>query len=483
MLSNEPVTVWEPQPGPQTALLTCPLPEVFYGGARGGGKTDGVLGEFCSHAAEYGQHAIGLMVRRQRTELVETIERSKVIYGPLGATFNDQKSMWTFPNGARLRFAYLERDKDANAYQGHSYTRVYIEEAGNFPLPTPILKLMGTLRSGAGVPCRMILTGNPGGPGHQWVKARYIDPAPMGYQPIEEMFVNPWTGERVTRARIFIPSLVTDNRFLGADYIATLQQVGNDNIVKAWLKGDWNIIDGAFFDRWSDRNIVRPFEVPQEWLRFRAADWGFSAPFSMGWYAVAGDDAEDFGLPKGCLVRYRELYTVKPGMPNIGLRLTTEELAERIKTMSRGEKYAYSVIDPAAFAESGGPSIAERFARAGVEFRRADNRRLGSRGAMGGWDQLRARIIGEDDRPMLVTFSTCTELIRTLPILQHDPDRPEDLDTQQEDHAVDEARYAVMSRPWVPKTKPKPEEGRTVKDMTMSEAWKMLKQPVRAGRI
>ena len=84
---------------------------------------------------------------------------------------------------------------------------------------------------------------------------------------------------------------------------------------------------------------------------------------------------------------------------------------------------------------------------------------------------------------MLVNLSTCTELIRTLPILQHDPDRPEDLDTQQEDHAADEVRYAVMSRPWVPKTKPKPEEGRTVKEMTMAEAWKMLKQPVRAGRI
>ncbi|HLO79201.1 MAG TPA: terminase family protein [Magnetospirillum sp.] len=482
-MTDEPVTVWAPQPGPQTALLTCPLPEVCYGGARFGGKTDGVLGEWASHAAEYGKDAIGLMVRRQRTELVETIERSKVIYGPLGAVYQEQKSMWTFPGGGRLRFAYLERDSDANAYQGHSYSRIYVEECGNFPSPTPILKLKGTLRSGAGVPCRMLLTCNPGGPGHGWVKARYIDPAPMGYTPITETFVNPWTHEKIEMARVFIPSLPTDNKFLTPEYIATLQQIGNDNLVKAWLFGDWNIIDGAFFDRWSHRNVVKPFEVPADWLRFRAADWGFSAPFSMGWYAVAGDDAEDFGIPRGCLVRYRELYTMRPGQPNVGLRLTTEQLADDIKRMSGAEKYAYSVIDPAAFAESGGPSIAERFARRGVAFKRADNRRLGSRGAMAGWDLVRARIQGEDDRPMFVTFSTCTELIRTLPVLQHDPVKAEDLDTTQEDHCADELRYAVTSRPWVAKKPTEPEPPRTIQNLTMNEAWTKLREPMRAGRI
>jgi len=483
-MGEEPIhTVWSPQPGPQTALLTCPVAEVCYGGARGGGKTDGVLGEWASHAAEYGADAIGLMVRRKRTELVETIERSKALYTPLGASFNDQKSMWTFPNGARLRFAYLERDADAEGYQGHSYTRVYVEECGNFPSPTPIFKLMATLRSGAGVPCRMVLTCNPGGPGHQWVKARYIDPAPLGFHPITETFVNPFTRERIDRTRIFIPSLITDNKYLGADYVATLQQVGNDNLIKAWLLGDWNIVEGAFFDTWSSLNVVKPFPVPEDWLRFRAADWGYGAPFSMGWYAVAGDDAHEFGLRRGCLVRYRELYAMKPGQPNVGLRLTTEQLSERIKEMSGGEKYAFSVIDPAAFSENGGPSIAERFARAGVVFKRGDNRRMGARGAMGGWDMVRARIIGEEDHPMFVNFSTCTELTRTLPILQHDPDRPEDLDTKQEDHAADELRYACMSRPWVPKKKPAEQPPRTVYEITMNEAWEKLREPTHRERI
>src|SRR6188768_2643019 len=101
--------VWEPQSGPQKALLECQVFEVFFGGARGGGKTDGMLGEFASHADLYAENAIGLMVRRTRTELVETIERSKLLYTPLGAKFHEQDKMWRFPNGARLRFAYLER--------------------------------------------------------------------------------------------------------------------------------------------------------------------------------------------------------------------------------------------------------------------------------------------------------------------------------------------------------------------------------------
>jgi len=95
------------------ALLECPIFEVFFGGARGGGKTDGMLGEWVKHADTYGAGAIGLMVRRTRTELVETIERSRAIYGCLGWQFNETDKMWRAPGGARLRFAYLERDADA----------------------------------------------------------------------------------------------------------------------------------------------------------------------------------------------------------------------------------------------------------------------------------------------------------------------------------------------------------------------------------
>jgi hypothetical protein len=241
---------WEPQPGPQTALLACPVFEVFFGGARGGGKTDGMLGEWASHADLHGKNAVGLMVRRERVQLLETIERSRQIYGPIGARYNDQDKMWRWPNGARLRFAYLERDADADAYQGHSYTRVYVEELGTFPSASPVLRLMATLRSGEGVPCGFRATGNPGGPGHTWVRTRYIDPNPAGWEVRKFTYKNPWTRETIEQDRVFIPSKLRDNKFLGPEYVANLQMVGNDTLVRAWLEGDWTVIEGAYFDCW-----------------------------------------------------------------------------------------------------------------------------------------------------------------------------------------------------------------------------------------
>ena len=282
---------WEPQPGPQTALLACPVFEVFFGGARGGGKTDGMLGEWASHADLHGKNAVGLMVRRERVQLLETIERSRQIYVPIGARYNDQDKMWRWPNGARLRFAYLERDADADAFQGHSYTRVYVEELGTFPSASLVLRLMATLRSGEGVPCGFRATGNPGGPGHQWVKARYIDPNPAGWEIQKFTYENPWTRETIEQDRVFIPSKLRDNKFLGPEYVANLQMVGSDTLVRAWLEGDWTVIEGAYFDCWRyDQHVVEPFEVPAHWARFRSMDWGSAKPFSVGWWAIVGDD-------------------------------------------------------------------------------------------------------------------------------------------------------------------------------------------------
>ena len=477
--------IWAPQHGPQTALLACPVFEVFFGGARGGGKTDGMLGEWASHADLYGEHAIGLMIRRELTQLVETIERSKQIFTPLGAQYHEQQKMWRWPNGARLRFAYLERDSDADGYQGHSYTRIYAEELGTFPSPIPIFKLMATLRSGVGVPCGFRATGNPGGPGHNWVKARYIDPNPSGWKIITTIYENPWgrkASKPIARDRVYIPSRVTDNAYLGDEYIANLQMSGNEQLVRAWLEGDWDVIDGAFFDGWRhDKHVIRPFQIPATWLRFRSMDWGYATPFSIGWWAVCPDDEwlDNRLIPRGAIIRYREWYGCKPGEPNVGLRITAEEVADGICLRDGKDVIKYGVLDPSAFAEAGGPSIAERMRKRKAIFRPADNARIAQHGAMGGWDQMRARLNGDGEYPALFVFETCTDFIRTVPVLQHDKDRLEDLDTQQEDHAADECRYACMSRPWIPKPKlpPVPTEliyeakpdGRVVANMSVRQ--------------
>ena len=408
---------WEPQPGPQTALLACPVFEVFFGGARGGGKTDGMLGEWASHADLHGKNAVGLMVRRERVQLLETIERSRQIYGPIGARYNDQDKMWRWPNGARLRFAYLERDADADAYQGHSYTRVYVEELGTFPSASPVLRLMATLRSGEGVPCGFRATGNPGGPGHQWVKARYIDPNPAGWEVRKFTYENPWTRDTIEQDRVFIPSKLQDNKFLGPEYVANLQMVGSDTLVRAWLEGDWTVIEGAYFDCWRyDLHVVEPFEVPAHWARFRSMDWGSAKPFSVGWWAIVGDDhclsiqGASRIIPRGALLRYREWYGAAG--PNVGLKMTAEAVADGIVERERSDAaLRYGVLDPACFKEDGGPSIAERINKVLIQarlrpFHAADNSRVPKRGSMGGWDQLRSRLVGQDGRPMIYCFST-----------------------------------------------------------------------------
>lgn len=447
--------IWEPQPGPQTALIRCPVFEVFYGGARGGGKTESSLGDWLQHASEFGENAIGVFFRRKFKQLHEVIARSKQLFKPLGAKYNEQKAEWTFPNGARLMFRYLERDSDAEEYQGHSYTRIYIEEATNFPSPDPINKLRACLRSGAGVPVGMRLTGNPGGPGHNWVKARYITPAPAGYKIITESTELTFDGKTqvVELSRVFIPSRLGDNRLLMENdptYVLRLRQSGSEALVRAWLEGNWDIVDGAFFDEFSEESHVLNTQaflqlMRPEMLRFRAFDWGSAKPFSVGWYCLLDRDYQfgDKVLPKGAMVKYREWYGAKG--PNKGLKLTADLVAQGIREREKGERIRYGVADPAIYIVDGGPSIGEIMHIKGVGWRRADNKRRS------GWEQLRMRLVGEGGRPLLYFCDCCEDTIRTLPTLQHDETDQEDLDTEGEDHAADETRYAVMSRPWQPR--------------------------------
>ena len=404
---------WSPQAGPQLEFVSSSVFEVVYGGARGGGKTDASLGDFALHARLYGADAKGLFVRRTRVALGPTIERARQLYVPLGAEWLQQRSLFRWPNGAVLYFRHLNRDADADAYQGHDYTRVYVEELTQFPDPSPVDKLKATLRSAAGVPSGFRATCNPGGPGHTWVKARYIDPGP--WREIEEVFESPFDGQPMRLSRLFIPARLTDNpKLLENDplYVAKLQQSGSAQLVRAWLEGDWSIVEGAFFDNWSSaRNVVEPFAVPADWTRFRSLDWGSARPFSVGWWAVAGD-AMRVGrvvIPRGALVRYREWYG-RGAKPNEGLKMTAEAVARGILEREGGERIAYGVADPAIFASDGGPSIGERMFREGLSWRRADNARVARGGAMGGWDQMRARISGDADGPSLVVFTTCLRL-------------------------------------------------------------------------
>lgn len=450
----DPQIIWSPQPGPQTDLIRCPVFEVFFGGARGGGKTEASIGDWFSHSSQYGENASGLFIRRKLTQLVDVIKRFKRYGSKIGAKWHEQKKELLMPNGAVLKFAYLEKDEDAEEYQGHEYTRVYIEEATNFPFPDPIMKLKGTLRSAAGVPCGMRLTGNPGGPGHHWVKDRYIKPAPRGYKILsstETLEFPDGTLKEVSLDRVFIPSKLTDNPKLienDPTYILRLKETGSAALVKAWLEGDWDGVDGAFFSEFSEaRHVLRgKFVFPPHWTVFRAFDWGFASPFSVGWYCVS-DGTLSPSLPKGALVKFAEWYGWN-GKPNVGLRLDNPLIADGILNREKqlGISPHYGVADPSIFNNQGGPTIAEQFIVRGVSFFRADN------GREQGWSEMRRRLAPEI--PLLLFHESCEQTLRTLPIAQHDEKNIEDLDSDSEDHALDETRYGVMSRPSVRELQP-----------------------------
>lgn len=445
--------VWRPQSGPQKALVDCPLPEVFFGGARGGGKTDGVLGKWALKEKRYGPDFNAVMFRRTTVSSEDAIGRSRQIFKPLGGIFNESRKIWTMPNGGRIGFSYLDSIEDAQEYQGRNLSDVWVEEVGQYADPAPIDRLYGLLRSANGVPVQMILTGNPGGPGQHWISNRYrLIPFPEGPRVIERKLDN----GSLHRMAV-IPSRITDNRILmRADpgYIDRLHMVGSKELVKAWLQGDWSAVEGAFFDDWDmKRHVLRPFNIPEYWLRFRSGDWGTARPFSIGWWCVVGEDtiADDRLLPRGAMIRYREWYGCREGKPNAGLKMTAAEVARKVAELEAGESVAYGVLDDACFANTGGPTIAETFAENGVDWQPTGNKQRVSRnGVLGGWDLIRARLRGNaDGNPMLYVFSSCRDFIRTVPVLQHDHHRPEDLDTEAEDHIADETRYACTSRPWI----------------------------------
>lgn len=258
---------------------------------------------------------------------------------------------------------------------------------------------------------------NPGGVGHGWVKNLFVD---MNLPPELLSF----------KSRIaFVKALVQDNPYLPQSYIDNLQTLP-ETLRKAYLEGSWDIFEGQVFTEWRrDEHVIEPFEIPEGWERFRSMDWGYSKPYAIYYNAVDYD---------GVIYVYREVYGCKPGTVDTGTQETAKEVAQKIK----GYEKCYGVADPAIWAKTGhdGPTIAEIFANEGVPWSPADNERI--QGKM----QVHTRL---KDRKVKV-FSTCTHLIRTLPALCYDKNRPEDVDTKMEDHPYDSFRYGCMSRPIQP---------------------------------
>jgi len=262
---------------------------------------------------------------------------------------------------------------------------------------------------------KFIAASNPGGIGHDWVKQLWIERNFPSEETEREQFH-------------FIKALPQDNKHLPDSYYNTLGSLP-EKLRKAYRDGNWDVFEGQYFGEWDkDVHIVQPFEIPSSWKRFRAYDHGRENPACCSWYALDYD---------GKVYKYRELY--KRGM-------NVDQLAAEIGDLSKGESYEYSVADPSIFAnigyvdKYGGQTIAETFAHYGIVFLPASNRRVD------GWNLMHQYLRwDEHKKPKLTYFSTCFNSIRTIPALIHDEHRPEDVDTDGEDHAADADRYMLMS--------------------------------------
>jgi|TARA_R110001592_G_scaffold155828_1_gene385879 hypothetical protein len=423
--------IFKPNVGPQTDFLAAPEREVFYGGARGGGKSYAMLIDPLRYCHKAGHRA--LLLRRTMPELRDIINHSQRLYSQAfpGAKWREQEKEWRFPSGAKIEFGYAENMTDALRYQGQSYTWIGIDELPQYPSPDIYNFLRSSLRSvDPSIPVYLRATGNPGNVGSQWVREMFVNPAVPN--TTFDIRIDTPVGTKIITRR-FIPAKLQDNPYLMQtdDYYAMLASLPEIQ-KKQFLDGDWDAFeDSAFPEFKKDIHIVEPFEIPKGWQRFRAADWGYSSPACCLWFAIDYDNN---------LWIYRELYTKK---------ITADIFAQKVLELEQGEYIRYGVLDASTWAKRGdvGPSIAETMIQQGCRWRPSDRT---PKSRINGKLEIHKRFKFTDDKgkePGLRFFSTCRNLIRTLPLLPLDDNNIEDINTHTEDHAYDALRYGCMSRP------------------------------------
>lgn len=472
----------------------------MYGGARGAAKSHGLLLEWLKYQEQYGAAAKGLMFRRTYKDIQDLIQRAQSLFAPFGAKWSnssDKTTTFVFPNGSTLRFGHMNSDGDWVHYKGQEYTRIYVDEADEFPTFEPIQRLFASMRSPRGIPTGLRLSSNPGGAGNQWIKERYVDPAPPN-TIISESIIDPDTGRTTTKTRMFIHGKLSENPLLNTqEYRANIRlSAPNEEVQRAWMDGDYNVTGGgAFFtDFKREKHVIPAFRVPPTWPRYCAFDVGSGHPGAVVYLALVPefqwpepqiiggtsfqyDHRYKGGLPAGALVQYREIYFAKkashtPGSKWVGLGLPIQEMAQQIieqeqYQLVRGVRHEEprelfndnGIIKHAARVagwdlwndQNMGISRAEIMGQHHLYFQRAQTSRVAARTKMSGWDQIKWRLRGEDGAPMLYLMDHCIHTIRTLPALQVDPDNMEDVLKKQDDDLGDALRYACMCRIYQPR--------------------------------
>lgn len=455
---------------PQKEFYLTKAKYIAYGGARGGGKSHATRTKATLLAVKQSGIQI-LLLRRKLTELRENhiIPLRKELIGI--ARYKEQSKEFIFPNGSRIVLGYCSTEADVLQYQGQAYDVIFMEEATQFT-EFQFQSLTESNRTSPMIKVkfepRMYLTCNPGGIGHNWVKRLFIDRQYRNKERADDY--------------VFIRSTVYDNAFLlehSPDYVRTLENLPEKR-KKAMLYGDWDVFEGKVFEEFiaeikpdnKNTHAIRPFEIPANWQRYRSFDWGYSKPFSVGYWAIS---------PDGILYRYAEIYGCDKDIfgetiANTGVRYEPSKVAKLVKKYEdENEKgnHIIGVADPSIFDESRGSDgcISKIFEREGIFFEKGDNKRLA------GKLQIHNRLaFDENGLPRMYIFNTCKDFIRTIQLLIYDNTHTEDIDTSLEDHIYDETRYMCMRVP-IEQIIKKQEVKRVVDDPL-----DLFKAPVKMGK-
>lgn len=441
------MVLWSPQKR-QADFLCRFEDEALYGGAAGGGKSEALVLEALRQVAVPTYRA--LILRKTYPELSELVDKAHRYYPAAvpGAQWSEARHEWRFPSGAKIYFGAMQHPNDRFKYQGRAYDYIAFDELTHFTQDEYMYLLSRNRASGSGTRVYMRASANPGGIGHGWVKARFLTPAPPMqtiWEPVS-LRLPDGTVQETRRSRVFVPSTVFDNQILLQNdpaYAARLAALPEAD-KRALLYGDWDAFAGQVFSEWrsdaahyADRrhtHVIDPFPVPKHWRIVRGFDFGYSRPFSVGWWAVS---------PDNILYRIRELYGCT-GTPNQGLRWEPARIAREIRAVERDDPNikghtVRGVADPSIFDQSRGESVAEMMEREGIFFDPADNARIA------GKMQLHHRLAFDANGvPGLYVFHTCNHFIRTVPALVYDTANVEDVNTAMEDHIYDETRYVAM---------------------------------------